>query len=73
MTEPMRVSTINRLTDSTAERLENRGFWRRAARRWLDVLDNAISEKLREAAALRRNYCQRMAAGVQPDTRYAEM
>ncbi|AUU95515.1 MULTISPECIES: PerC family transcriptional regulator [Klebsiella pneumoniae complex] len=28
----------NMLTDNTAERLEKCGFWRRTARRWLDVL-----------------------------------
>ena len=61
------------VSDHPAEKLEKRGLWRRAATRWLDVLDNATDEKTREAAMLRRNYCQRMAAGVKPDTRYAEM
>ncbi|MBW5870488.1 PerC family transcriptional regulator, partial [Yersinia enterocolitica] len=36
-----------------------KGMWRRAARRWLEVFDNAHDEKVREAAARRRDYCQR--------------
>lgn len=59
-----------KLADETAERLEKRGLWRRAARRWLDVMDCTTDEKLREAAALRRNHCQRMATGVKLDTRF---
>lgn len=62
-----------KLTDATAEQLEKRGLWRRAARRWLDVLDSTGDEKLREAAALRRNHCQRMAAGAKPDSRLIEV
>lgn len=64
---------VTKLVDNAAEQLEKRGLWRRAARRWLDVLDSTGDEKLREAAALRRNHCQRMAAGAKPDTRIAEM
>lgn len=61
------------LTDNTAERLEKCGFWRRVARRWLDVLDSTGDEKLREAAALRRNHCQRMAMGAKPDSRLVKV
>nr|DAY62029.1 MAG TPA: PerC transcriptional activator [Caudoviricetes sp.] len=58
-----------KLSDVIAEQLEQKGLWRRAAGRWLVVLDGIADEKLREAVALRRNYCQRMAAGIKPDTR----
>ncbi|EPA9245099.1 ANR family transcriptional regulator [Yersinia kristensenii] len=47
------------LTDKLAQELERKGMWRRAARRWLEVFDNAHDEKVREAAARRRDYCQR--------------
>ncbi|ELJ4218289.1 PerC family transcriptional regulator [Salmonella enterica] len=49
------------MVDETAEKLEQRGLWRRAARRWLDVLHSVTDEKLQEAAVLRRNHCQSMA------------
>lgn len=54
------------ISDEKAENLEKRGFWRRAATRWLVVLDAADDEKTRESAMFRRNYCNRMA--VKPGT-----
>ncbi|NDO80212.1 hypothetical protein CJP72_05295 [Citrobacter sp. NCU1] len=48
--------------DEHAESLEKRGLWRRAAVRWLAVLDGALDEHTREGAMFRRNHCQRMAA-----------
>ena len=62
-----------KLDDPLAELLEKRGLWRRAARRWLDVMDGVIDEKLRDAAVLRRNHCQRMASGEKPDSRLMDM
>lgn len=47
--------------DEQAESLEKRGLWRRAAMRWLAVLDAALDEHTREGAMFRRNHCQRMA------------
>ncbi|MDK9605514.1 PerC family transcriptional regulator [Lelliottia wanjuensis] len=61
------------LTDEIAEALEKKGLWRRAAARWLAVLDNALDEKTREAASIRRNYCSRMATGAKPDSRMGEI
>ncbi|MBM7354498.1 PerC family transcriptional regulator [Lelliottia amnigena] len=61
------------MEDPLAEQLEKRGLWRRAAQRWLHVMDNAIDEKLRDAAVLRRNHCQRMASGAKPDARLMDM
>lgn len=49
------------VADKQAENLEKKGLWRRAAMRWLAVLDDAADEKIREGAMFRRNYCQRMA------------
>ncbi|MFX2608986.1 ANR family transcriptional regulator [Enterobacter mori] len=47
--------------DYLAEKLEKQGLWRRAATRWLAVLDSAVTEADREGAMHRRNYCLRMA------------
>lgn len=60
------------LSDEIAEALEKKGLWRRAAARWLVVLDSALDEKTREAASLRRNHCSRMAIGAKPDSRMGD-
>lgn len=63
MTETVSVNEARTLTDEAAERLEEKGLWRRAATRWLEVMYSAgMTDKERAAAAVRRNLCQRMAA-----------
>ncbi|EEX1945543.1 PerC family transcriptional regulator [Escherichia coli] len=47
------------IADSVAQKLEERGLWRRAATRWGDVLLNAETDKEREEAAERRARCIR--------------
>lgn len=51
------------LNDSIASALEHSGLWRRAASRWLVILDQAISEQAREHIALRREACLLMSSG----------
>ncbi|MEW5288570.1 PerC family transcriptional regulator [Erwinia papayae] len=60
------------LRDTLAECLEKKGQWRRAARRWLAVMDKTTDDGHREAIALRRAHCIDMAANVPPDGRRAE-
>lgn len=60
------------LKDSIAELLEGRGQWRRAARRWLAVMDQATDDTEREAIARRRERCIDMAASIPPDGRRSE-
>lgn len=57
-----RATRAKNITDAKAEWLESKGLWRRAARRWLEVMDESGSDKIRSAAADRRNYCDRMAS-----------
>ncbi|EPZ3261311.1 PerC family transcriptional regulator, partial [Escherichia coli] len=45
------------ITDSVAQKLEERGLWRRAATRWSDVLLHAETDREREEAARRRGIC----------------
>ncbi|EER5392068.1 PerC family transcriptional regulator [Escherichia coli] len=45
------------ITDSVAQKLEARGLWRRAATRWGEVLINAETDREREEAARRRDFC----------------
>ncbi|MFQ1680405.1 PerC family transcriptional regulator [Pantoea dispersa] len=45
------------LKDTVAESLERRGLWRRAARRWLTVMDQVTEDAEREAIARRRERC----------------
>lgn len=46
--------------DSVAEKLEAAGLWRRAATRWLAVMDKpGISAAQLEWLRLRRTYCRR--------------
>lgn len=57
--------------DSTAESLEQRGLWHRAARRWLTVMDATMDDAMREMLARRREHCLSMAANLPPDGRRA--
>ncbi|EHL6350084.1 TPA: PerC family transcriptional regulator [Escherichia coli] len=45
------------IADSVAQKLEERGLWRRAATRWGEVLVNVETDKEREEAARRRAIC----------------
>ena len=60
------------LKDGVAELLESRGQWRRAARRWLTVMDQSTGDAEREAIARRREHCIDMGANVPPDRRRNE-
>ncbi|MBP2195077.1 PerC family transcriptional regulator [Pantoea cypripedii] len=60
------------LKDSIAELLESRGQWRRAARRWLTVMDGVIDDVEREAIVRRREHCIDMGANTPPDGRRSE-
>lgn len=60
---------VKLLRDSKAESLEQAGLWRRAASRWLDVMDITDDLLLRHAVVLRRNYCLSMAKNGKPDKR----
>lgn len=44
-------------TDTKAEQLEEQGLWRRAAARWLDVMNEAQTDSQRERIARRRERC----------------
>lgn len=44
-----------------AQRLEDAGLWRRAARRWLELLDKALDDDAREHIVRHRYYCLMMA------------
>lgn len=45
--------------------LEEAGLWRRAAQRWLELLDKALSDDDREYIVRQRYYCLTMAkAGI---------
>ncbi|MFX2612016.1 ANR family transcriptional regulator [Enterobacter mori] len=46
--------------DSVAERLEQKALWRRAATRWLDVLQLSQSETKRDWVIKRRLHCLSM-------------
>ncbi|KLP39982.1 PerC family transcriptional regulator [Enterobacter ludwigii] len=43
--------------DVVAEKLEHAGLWRRAAARWLDVMQLCKTDTERELARRRRNQC----------------
>lgn len=51
------------LNDSIACALERAGLWRRAASRWLVILDLLESDAAREQIAFRREACLLMASG----------
>ncbi|MEB6535926.1 PerC family transcriptional regulator [Pantoea stewartii] len=61
-----------KLEDSTAQSLEQRGLWHRAARRWLTVMDGTGDDTARELIVRRREHCLSMAANLPPDGRRAE-
>jgi len=46
-----------RVRDVLAEELEGKGLYRRAASRWLIVMEQCVDEKDREWVALRRGRC----------------
>lgn len=74
MSETVSLNEAKKLTDSLADQLEEKGLWRRAATRWLEVMNQpGQTDTARAAAAVRRNRCQRMAAGARPDNRLAEV
>ncbi|WP_230202329.1 PerC family transcriptional regulator [Serratia marcescens] len=60
------------LKDNQAEMLEERGWWHRAARRWLDVLDLTVDDSVREAIVRRREHCLNMSGQIAPDQRRRE-
>ncbi|EMA2754528.1 PerC family transcriptional regulator, partial [Escherichia coli] len=45
------------IRDDKAEALEAQGLWRRAAARWLDVMNEAHTDPQRERIARRREIC----------------
>lgn len=47
------------IIDERAEALEQAGFYRRAAARWLIVFDRCMDEKVRDWIRQRRNACLR--------------
>ncbi|HCN96091.1 MAG TPA: PerC family transcriptional regulator [Leclercia sp.] len=51
------MNDIQRVSDLLAEELEGKGLYRRAASRWLVVLEQCADEKDREWVALRRARC----------------
>ncbi|HGB5418503.1 TPA: PerC family transcriptional regulator [Salmonella enterica subsp. enterica serovar Muenchen] len=52
--------------DAVAEALEAAGFYRRAARRWLDVLDRCRDSEERAWLAARRSQCLENARKPEP-------
>lgn len=51
------MTEVQRVRDVLAEELEGKGLYRRAASRWLVVLEQCADEKDREWVALRRGRC----------------
>lgn len=49
-----------KVKDDIAERLEKQGLWRRAAVRWLDVMQLCDTDTEREWVRIRRLYCYSM-------------
>jgi len=58
------------ISDRTAEELESKGLYRRAASRWLEVFDKCVTEAGREWLRNRRNEClaKRVRPAVVADT-----
>lgn len=53
-----RGSMTAKVDDHTAEKLESSGLWRRAAGRWLDVMQSdELSDAQRDWVRQRRNHC----------------
>ena len=56
---------LSEVSDSVAEKLEAAGLWRRAAARWLVVMDRfEYTDVQREWIRQRRKYCQAQVASV---------
>lgn len=51
------MTEVQRVRDVLAEELEGKGLYRRAASRWLIVMEQCVDEKDREWVALRRGRC----------------
>lgn len=45
------------MNDTIAEKLEAKGFWRRAASRWLEVMQHCKTDAERELVSQRRREC----------------
>lgn len=45
------------VSDAVAEKLEHAGLWRRAATRWLDVMQTCETDTQRNLVRLRRHAC----------------
>lgn len=56
-------TTYDFMSDSVALKLEKNGFWRRAATRWLYLLDRCHDRDTQETIRRRRDYCIRMSEG----------
>ncbi|EAA8761672.1 PerC family transcriptional regulator [Salmonella enterica] len=54
------------MSDAVAEALETAGFYRRAARRWLEVLDRCCDSEERAWLAARRSQCLENARKPEP-------
>lgn len=52
---------VKELQDECALTLERSQLWRRAAARWLAVMDGTVDARVREQVALRREACLIMA------------
>ncbi|EPO6052019.1 PerC family transcriptional regulator, partial [Escherichia coli] len=57
------------ISDATAEELESRGLWRRAARRWQDVMITLEKDSHRQLAVMRARECIRKAKRPIPESR----
>lgn len=60
------VIGLNQPEDMLAGSLEARGFWRRAADRWLELMVNEPDEYRAEALAKRRVFCLHRALDTRP-------
>lgn len=58
----MKTENTPELSDTLAEKLEKARMWRRAATRWLAVMDSLPDPAQRQTAAQRRTACIRQAA-----------
>jgi hypothetical protein len=59
---------IKMVSDALAEKLEAKGFWRRAAARWLEVMQKSCkTDAQRDWTSQRRKYCLSMLTPPRPD------
>ncbi|EAW1322208.1 PerC family transcriptional regulator [Salmonella enterica subsp. diarizonae] len=58
------------MSDAVAEALEAAGLYRRAARRWLEVLDRCLDCEERAWLATRRSQCLEKARKPEPKAEY---